>query len=287
MRRIGIVVVVVALLGSAGTWGSPVGAGSPAAPVRLVHGIGVVPGDNPVDVYLGEGGASTWELVPGGPIAYTEQLELGFVVGDWSVLLCTAVADPADSVEICPEGAVNAGGTEVSVPDADQVVLVAGYGPPEGEQLPVVFDLFEVDTSCLSVDQARFQIAHAAAMEELLVFIDGARGDLEPIGHGQSVTAGLPASSYEVLLATLGDEYFVLVDPDVEADAGATTFLVVIGPGDPTPLDPETTDLRFVQVDVGVEPCPEPPPPPSSSTTVVPDPDPPAPPQPEPPDFTG
>lgn len=281
--KVSRIVVALAVLAAAA---SPAAAGSPATEVQFVHGIGTVPGDNPVDVYLAEDGATTWELVSDGPIAYTEQAELGFVVGVWSLLLCTAVADPAETVETCPEGAVNAGGAAVSVPDADHAVLVAGYGPPEGDPA-VTFDVFEVDTTCVEAGQARYQVAHASAMAEVTLFVDNERGDREPIAHGESVTAGVSVGEHGLRLVTVGDEYFVLDEPAVAAPGGETTFLALVGPGDPTPVDPATTDLRFVPIAYGVEPCPVATVPSTTTTSVVPDPGPPAAPQPEPPDFTG
>jgi hypothetical protein len=289
MRRMGMVLLVAGVMGvlsATGSPGAPAGAGSSSTQLQLVHGVGTVPGDNPVDVYVAPGGASVWDIVAGGPMAYTDTREVLLAGGTWSVLLCDAVPDPAPSLDGCPEGSLNAGGTSVAVPESSDAVLVAGYAPPEGEELSVVLDLFEVDTSCLFVDQARFQVGHAAAIGNVTLFIDGARDGREPIGNGESVSAGLPQGAYDLLMVTEGDEYFVLDEPDVPATAGTVTFLALVGPGDPTPLDPATTDLRFVPVEVAAPLCPEPPAP-STTETTAPDPEPPAPPQPAPADFTG
>jgi hypothetical protein len=126
-------------------------------------------------------------------------------------------------------------------------------------------------------------------MAEVTLFVDNERGDREPIAHGESVTAEVSAGEHGLRLVTVGDEYFVLDEAAVPAAGDETTFLAVVGPGDPTPLDPATTDLRFVAIAHGVDPCPVLPSTTTTTTTTTTSttPDPPAPPQPEPPTFTG
>jgi hypothetical protein len=291
--RVVVVVVVWGLLAALGSPVGPASAGQPVVPtaVQFVHGIGTEPGDNPADFYIAEEGATDWDLVGGGPIAYTEILELGVPAAAYSFLLCVAVADPAETVESCPAGDVNAGGAEVAVPDTSDVVVVAGYGPPEGDP-EITLDAFEVDLTCTFFERARYQVAHAAAMTEVTLFVDSQRDDRDPIGHGESVIADVRQGGHELSMLTVPDEFFALVE-SVEAPGAETTFLAMVGPGDPTPLDPETTDLRFVPIAFQVEPCPDPTTTSTTSTTstttsttAVP-PLPPAPPQPEPPDFTG
>ena len=128
-------------------------------------------------------------------------------------------------------------------------------------------------------------------MEEVTLFIDGERDDRGPISHGESVTVDVRRGEYGLRLVTVGRRVLrARRARRWRRRGGETTFLALIGPGDPTPLDPATTDLRLVPIAYRggavsraataaihqhhhLHPCPIP--------------EPPAAPQPEPPDFTG
>jgi hypothetical protein len=168
---------------------------------------------------------------------------------------------------------------------AGEAVVVAGYGPPE-EDPETTVDVFAVDTACLDAGEGRVQVAHASAMAEVTLFVDNERDDRDPMAHGQSVTAEVAEGDHGLRLVTVGDEYFVLDEPAVAIPGGETAFLALVGPGDPTPLDPATTDLRLVAVSYGVDPCPVATVP-TTTTTTASAPEPPATPQPQPAAFTG
>lgn len=255
--------------------------GGPGPHIQFIHGGGTMPGDSPINVYIGPGDDSSFFLATVGgetEVTYTDSGDLvPAPIGIVDVLLCPAVTDPPDVITACEGTALNGEPDLVTAPASGELVWVAGWVSRE-EGIDV--RSFTLDTGCTDAGTGRGTFAHAAAMAELLVFVDGERNERPPIAHGEQVASPVVAGDHRVDFLTLGTEFFVLPVPSVTFPEATNTFVVAVGPGDPNPEDPDITDLRAVAVEVGVETCPEPP----TTTTTEP---PPAPTVTTPPNFTG
>jgi hypothetical protein len=254
--------------------------GAPGPHIQFVHGAGTTPGDTPINVYIGLSPGDFFLATVGGEteVTYTDTGDLAPApIGIVLVLLCPAVPDPPETIGGCEGPAVNGEPDQLTAPESGELVWVAGWVTPPDE---IDVNAFTLDTGCTAAGAGRATFAHAAAMDDLLVFVDGARDERPPIARGEEVASPVTAGDHQVDFLTLGTEFFVLPVPSVSFPEATNTFVVAVGPGDPNPEDPEITDLRAVTLGVGVDTCPEP----TTTTTSEP---PPAPTVTNPPDFTG
>jgi hypothetical protein len=169
--------------------------------VYVVHGIGddlaAVPAQNPVDVYAKAKGPGNWGLVLE-DFAFGEiSPKLELTPGDYNVLICTAVPDPADSIAACQDNggsAVNGNsGTDATVPGPGKsITLVAALSP----ERPTVLG-FENDLTCVDPGrEARLTGIHAADAGTATVSVNGSAVD--DIDFGQGLTADLAPGTYDI-----------------------------------------------------------------------------------------
>jgi hypothetical protein len=215
-----------------------VGAGAPSAGnVSVVHGIGDVDGENPVDVYVrATGSPDGFALIIEGiadDFGYGAIANLGpLPAGDYDVLLCTASSDPLDPIDDCSdneESAVNGGaGNTVTVPEEEQVVLFAGFGEAGRPEVLV----FEPDLTCIeTATDGRATANHAADADPVTVTVAGTP-IIEGLANGESEALDVPAGPYD---ATITDGALLDLDVTLTVTALQNTMFYVTG-------DPDSQD---------------------------------------------
>jgi hypothetical protein len=272
--RAGAVLMLAALAAAVVAMATPplASGGVPDVEWHFVHGAGTDPGDNPINIYLQpEGGIDAWGLListgAGVEVGYGDVLDpIPMPAIGSAILLCPAVEFPEEVLG--PDGcqdALNPGGTDFDF--VEDLVLVAGFTGPGAEEVTV--RPFTVDTSCVDPGMARVDVAHVAAMDELTLFIDGARDDRDPIANGEHVASVETAGAHDLDLLTVPDEFFALRTSLTLADS-TSSFVAVVGSGDPTPEEPDDTDLRAITVAEDVTTCTVTAPSSTTSTTLPP-----------------
>lgn len=234
------------------------------ATVTVVHGIGPAP--SAVDVYVGP---------VGGPLdLFAEDFQYGDTVttdegaiapGEYTVLLCAAVASPLAELSDCSENstsAVNSNfGTNVLVGDGGSYTLVAAYGDPETGRPTVL--AYENNLDCVdTATTARVTAVHAATAPEVNVLADGEPlfGD---VAWGDAVDADLPiggaTAQVDVGVELASDNTPVLDLPDVEVEAQVNQQFIVVG-------NPQfDADFDVLVVEFPLEACAQP----TTTTTTV------------------
>lgn len=199
--------------------------------ITIVHGIG--PGPAAVDIYLGETDATEWDLVLAG-FEYGEVETADLPAGGYNVLICTAAADPGETITACADNgamAVNGNsGTNVDVEAGVSELWVAAYGDPEFGR-PVVI-AFPIDLSCVEpTADARATAVHAATAPPVDVLAAPVGADPAPIvedlAWGELAAIDVPAGEYDVAVE-LTDGTPVL-DATVPLDARFNTAAIVVG----------------------------------------------------------
>jgi hypothetical protein len=230
-----------------------VGAGAPVAGnVSVVHGLGDVDGENPVDVYVRAGGSEDqFGLIIEGiadDFGYGAIVTLGELpAGDYDVLLCDAAAAPADLIDDCgdnEESNVNgAEGNPVTVPAEEQVVLFAGIGASTRPEVLV----FVPDLSCVEgATNGRATANHAADADPVTISVAGTPV-IEDLANGDSEALDVPAGSYDV---TITDGALLDLAATLDVTALQNTMAYVTG-------DPDMQDeYTVITQSFAVEPCP-------------------------------
>jgi hypothetical protein len=228
---------------------APVGAGGPGgSQVFIVHGIGEVPGTNPVDVYVRASGGTDFSLLLEG-FAYADIVEDTVAAGDYDVLLCAAAGAPADTIASCADNAqpaINGNfGSPVTVPADSTVALFAGFGDLGRPEVLA----FVLDVTCVEgADTGRGTAAHAAAAGPVDILLAGTP-IIENLANGESASLDVPAGDYEVDV-TDGDVLDTTITLEIQAQQNNVSFVT----GNPQ------QDLPYTVVDlrVPVELCDEP-----------------------------
>jgi serine protease inhibitor ecotin len=238
MKRTAIACCLVALAGALVVVASPSGAGSAGTTVAVLHGLGPAP--STVDVYVGETDATEWDLLLEG-LNYSELVEVGPLAGGgYNILLCNAVAGPAETITECPgmdgtvvKAAVNGNfGTNIEIPASGNVTVVAAYSGPDGPAAgrPTV-TVFENDVDCYEAGQGRLGARHAAAAPDVDVRITAEPGPItiSDVAFGEGLDADLDTgpASMEVVLAS--DESNVLGPTDTPVVEGQLKIEYVVG----------------------------------------------------------
>ena len=195
MRPTRLVAALVAALFAVGgaTVAPPTSAQTSGSEIWFVHGVGPAPAT--VDLYAGYAGTGEWSLlfenvvygVATGP--YT-----GIAGGDYNLLLCNAVPDPAGLITACPSGSLNQGnGTALTFPATGTFAVAAVYGGP-GSEAPgrPTLEMYGNDVSCVPEGTTRLGVFHGANAGPVDVLI----GDTEVftnIAFGASDTIVVPA----------------------------------------------------------------------------------------------
>jgi hypothetical protein len=223
-----------------------------AGNVSVVHGLGDVPGENPVDVYIRAAGSDDQFglIIPGidADFGYGAIVALGQQnAGDFDILLCAAVADPLQMIDDCADNessAINGNsGNPVTIPVADQVVLFAGIGEStRPEVLVFVPDLACVDGS----GNGRATAAHAADADPVTISVGGTPV-IENLANGESQSLDVPAGSYDV---NVSDGALLNLDTSLAVTALQNTMAYVTG-------DPDMQDQYTVITQTfAIEACP-------------------------------
>jgi hypothetical protein len=258
MTRTRIAVLAAAVLAAGLVPLAGAGAGAGTIPeggpgITIVHGIG--PGPATVDIYLGGTDATEWDLalaaVKYGDVK-TEQLP----AGGYNVLICTAAADPDETITACADNGASAvngnSGTNVDVEAGVSELWVAAYGDPESGR-PVVVS-FPLDLSCVEpTADARATAVHAATAPPVDVLAAPAGNEpapvVEDLAWGESASADVPAGEYDVAVE-LTDGTPVL-EATVPLDAQFNTAAIVVGnPQFEAPFQPLL--VRFPLEECGV-----------------------------------
>jgi hypothetical protein len=247
MKRLGLAVAIVAALSIVNP--AVAGAGTvPGSDVYLVHGIGEVPGTNPVDVYARASGGTDFNLLLEG-FAYADIVGDTVPAGDYDVLLCAASAAPAATIASCADNAqpaINGNfGSPVTVPADSTVAMFAGFGDLGRPEVLA----FVLDVSCVEgADTGRATAAHAAAAGPVDILLAGTPV-LENLANGESASLDVPAGDYEVDV-TDGDVLDTTITLEIQAQHNNVSFVT----GNPQ------QDLPYTVVDlrVPVELCEEP-----------------------------
>jgi hypothetical protein len=256
MKRIAALVAGVLLVALLPT--SLAGAGAAPVSVSFLAGLGDNPGDNPVDVYLGETDATEWDLVLADQ-GFADFSEIGdLAAGGYNVLLCDAVPAPLATIEGCSDNeapAVNGNfGTNVTLPAVASVTLVGAYAGAGGAiGRPTVVG-FENDLSCVEPGTGRMSINAAGAATGNWA-VDGV--DEGTVDFGEALVADLPADAYDV--AYFGADFSASID-GLELDAA--TLLSVYFVGNPQ----QDAPFQLVPISLDVPLCDQP----TTTTTVGP-----------------
>jgi hypothetical protein len=253
MRRLLIAMAGVAMLTVLMPTSVGAGGTGPEA-VWLVHGIGDAEGQNPVDVYVREtGSGDPFDLLLEGEaddFVYGAIEDTGPAVpGDYDVLICVAVADPLDEIDACADNetpSVNGNfGNVVTIPDAPQVTIFAGYG--EGGRPAAL--VFVPDLAC-AADNAtgRATAAHAADADPVTVSV-GDTPVIEDLANGEQSSLDVPAATYEI---NVTDGVALDIDTSLEVTAVQNTMAYVTG--DPDNEEEYTVILQRFDVPVCEQP---------------------------------
>lgn len=267
MRRI-IVTMAVALLAIA-LMPTQAGAGvPPSSQVWFVHGIGNDPGDNPVDVYVRPTvGPVTFSLLVEGE---AEGFDFGAVVdtgdapaGDYDVLVCTAVANPADSILGCADnGAVSVNGNSgnpVTVVAGGVMSMFVGYGPAgRPAVIPLQLDLDCVETPATG----RLTVLHGADAGPIDVELDEDNVVIAGLDNSQAESVDAAAATYDLSI----QEGIVVQTGIADFELNGAELTIAFFTGDPD----DETDYSIVTQALDLEVCEQPTT--TSTTTTAPPP---------------
>jgi hypothetical protein len=258
MRRLAL--LLVAALVAAIVPMSLAGAGAgPTTDVEFLHGLGNSPGDNPVDVYVGDTDATSWDLeLP--DQGFADFIELGFFsAGGINVLLCEAVPAPNATITGCADNdasAINGNfGTNVDIPAVASITLVAAYdGSSGGASGRPTVTPFENDITCVEPGNGRLSVANAGMAGEGDVLVDGTvEGTID---YGDQLIGELAEGLYDVTLDA--DVQVDSLDTPVDALVSSTIYAV----GNPQ----FEASFQFISTTFDVPECAQP----TTTTTTTP-----------------